>query len=134
MRQSAFLLSALTLLAAAPTAAAAASPLEGLWTNPKKSVVVRIAPCGSAWCGEVVRASAREEAKAARYGVDDLEGEKMLTALRPAGNGRWKGQVFVPKLGRKVGSTVTMPTRNQIKVSGCFAMVICKTQVWSRVG
>jgi uncharacterized protein (DUF2147 family) len=96
--------------------------------------VVRIAPCGAAWCGEVVKASAREEAKAAKYGMDDLEGEQMLTALKPVGPGRWKGQVYVPKLGRKVGSTVVMPSRNQINVSGCFAGVICKTQVWSRVG
>jgi uncharacterized protein (DUF2147 family) len=117
-----------------PTPALAASPIEGLWTNHKKSVVVRIAPCGPAWCGEVVKANAREEAKAARYGIDDLEGEQMLTALRPSGTGRWKGQVFVPKLGRKVGSTVTMPSRNQIKVSGCFAGIICRTQLWSRVG
>jgi uncharacterized protein (DUF2147 family) len=120
------------LLAAAP--AVAASPIEGLWTNKKKSVVVRIAPCGANWCGKVVSATAREEAKAAKYGVDELEGEQMLTALRPAGDGRWKGQVFVPKLGRKVGSTLTMPSRNQIKVSGCFAGIVCKTQYWSRVG
>jgi uncharacterized protein (DUF2147 family) len=118
---------------AIPAPAMAASPIEGLWTNPKKSVVVRIAPCGRNWCGEVVKANAREEAKAAKYGMDDLEGEQMLTALRPTGSGKWKGQVYVPKLGRKVGSTVTMASRNQMKVSGCFAMVLCKTQVWTRV-
>jgi uncharacterized protein (DUF2147 family) len=133
MRQLAFLAPAVALLAATPTAAAAPSPLEGLWTNHKKSVVVRIAPCGAAWCGKVVSATAREEAKAAKYGVNDLEGEQMLTNLRPAGAGKWKGQVYVPKLRRKVGSTVTMPARNQIKVSGCFAGVVCRTQVWSRV-
>ena len=133
MRHLTFLASALALLATAPTAAAAQSPLEGLWTNPKKSVVVRVAPCGPAWCGKVVSATAREEAKAARYGVDELEGEQMLTGLRPSGANRWKGQVFVPKLGRKVSSTVTMATRNQMKVSGCFAGIICKTQLWTRV-
>jgi uncharacterized protein (DUF2147 family) len=126
------LFTALALLAA--PAAAAPSPIEGLWTNAKKSVVVRIAPCGAAWCGKVVSANAREEAKAAKYGVEDLEGEQMLTGLRPSGAGRWKGQVYVPKLGRKVGSTVTMPSRNQIKVSGCFAGIICRTQVWTKVG
>ena len=124
---------AASLTLALPTAAVAASPLEGLWTNPKKSVVVRVAPCGANWCGKVVSATAREEAKAARYGMDELEGEQMLTGLRPAGSNRWKGQVFVPKLGRKVGSTVTMTGRNQMKVSGCFAGIICKTQFWTRV-
>lgn len=130
----ALILSFLAALTLAFPAAASASPLEGLWTNPKRSVVVRIAPCGKAWCGKVVSATPREEAKAARYGMDELEGEQMLTGLRPAGAGRWKGQVYVPKLGRKVGSTVTIASRNQMKVSGCFMGVVCKTQVWTRVG
>lgn len=130
-----FLLPALALLAAAPaTAAAAESPIEGLWTNHKKSVVVRIAPCGTNWCGEVVKANAREEAKAAKYGIDELEGEQLLTALRPVGATKWKGQVYVPKLRRKVGSTVTMTSHNQMSVSGCFAGIICRTQVWTKVG
>jgi uncharacterized protein (DUF2147 family) len=133
MRHMILCLAASAMLAI-PSPAAAASPLEGLWTNHKKSVVVRIAPCGQAWCGEVVQANAREEAKAAKYGMDELEGETLLTALRPAGASRWKGQVYVPKLRRKVGSTVTMTSRNQMKVSGCFAGIICKTQLWSRVG
>ena len=123
----------MALLTAMPASAAAASPLEGLWTNPKKSVVVRVAPCGSAWCGKVVSATAREEAKAAKYGMDELEGEQMLSGLRPAGTNKWKGQVFVPKLGRKVGSTVTMASRTQMKVSGCFMGIVCKTQIWTRV-
>jgi uncharacterized protein (DUF2147 family) len=95
---------------------------------------VKIAPCGPAWCGKVVQASAREEAKAARYGMDDLEGEQMLTNLRPAGAGRWKGQVYVPKLGRKVGSTVSMQAAGRLQVSGCFAGLVCRTQVWTKVG
>ena len=126
------LLGASLLLAATP--AAAQSPIEGLWANPKKSVVVRIAPCGSAWCGKVVRASPKQQAKAARYGVDDLEGEQMLTGLRPAGPGRWKGQVYVPKVRSNVGSTVTMQSRDRMSVSGCFAGLICRKQVWTRVG
>ncbi|WP_338502412.1 DUF2147 domain-containing protein [Sphingomonas kaistensis] len=129
----ALILSLFASLMLALPAAASASPLEGLWTNPKRSVVVRVAPCGNAWCGKVVSATAREEAKAARYGVDELEGEQMLSSLRPAGANRWKGQVFVPKLGRKVGSTVTMTSRTQMKVSGCFMGVVCKTQIWTRV-
>ncbi|UUR07121.1 DUF2147 domain-containing protein [Sphingomonas glaciei] len=128
----------LSLAAAAtlaiPAPALAASPIEGLWTNPKKSVVVRVAPCGPAWCGEVIKANAREEAKAVKYGMDELEGERMLSGLRPAGANRWKGQVYVPKLGRKVGSTVTIASRNQMKVSGCFMGIVCKTQIWTRVG
>jgi uncharacterized protein (DUF2147 family) len=134
MRNLILSLAAAGALLVVPTPAEAASPIEGLWTNHKKSVVVRIAPCGPAWCGKVVSATAREEAKAAKYGMDELEGEQMLTGLKPSSAGKWKGQVYVPKLRRKVGSTVTMQSRGQMKVSGCFAGIVCRTQVWTRVG
>ncbi|WP_029941842.1 DUF2147 domain-containing protein [Sphingomonas astaxanthinifaciens] len=132
MKSRAFLAVLTALFAATP--ALAQSPIEGLWTNPKRSVVVRIAPCGPAWCGRVVKASAHEEEKAARHGVENLEGEQMLTGLRPAGAGKWKGQVYVPKIRSKVGSTVTMKSPGRMSVSGCFAGIICKTQVWTKVG
>jgi uncharacterized protein (DUF2147 family) len=60
---------ALTLaLTSSPTAAAAPSPLEGLWSNPNRSVVVRIGPCGEQLCGRVVSASPKARDKAAQGG------------------------------------------------------------------
>lgn len=119
------------MLLASP--ATAKSPLEGMWTNPKKSLTVRIAPCGNHWCGEVVKASAKQQAKAARNGVPDLIGDRMLDRITPTGPGRWRGRVYVPQLRRHVGSNIVLKGPNQMSVGGCVAGVICKNQVWTRI-
>jgi len=120
------------LLAATP--ADARSPIEGLWANPKRSIVVKIGPCGPQWCGQVVRASSKAEAKAERQGYDGLRGEKLMTDIRPAGANRWKGKVYVPRIGSHVGSSMVLESPNQLNVSGCVAGIICKKQRWTKVG
>ncbi len=54
MKQVLSKLGLLTLAAlAVPTAASAAAPFEGRWANPKRSVIIEVAPCGPAYCGGV---------------------------------------------------------------------------------
>src|SRR3954466_7493870 len=88
--------SAFVLLAAAGPASAQAA-LEGHWKNPKGSVVVKVAPCGNAWCGTVVQATAKAKASARRGGTANLVGTRILSGVRPAGDGSFKGQAFDPK-------------------------------------
>lgn len=125
----------LAALAAAglSTPAAAKSPLEGLWTSPKGNVTVRIAPCGRLLCGEVVDASAKAKRRAAKQGVTKLVGEPLLNNIEPAGPGKWKGRVFVPRLRTHVGGNITMKNANSMQVSGCFAGLVCKSAVYRRV-
>lgn len=127
---------ALTLAAAlafAPAPAIAASPLEGTWTNPKRSVTVRIAPCGEKLCGRVVTASAKAKRDAAQGGTRSLIGATILKDLRPAGANRWRGQVFLPKQNRHAGANLRL-SGNRLVVQGCLLGLICKDQTWSRVG
>ena len=54
---------ALSVLAT-PALASARSNLEGRWKNGKMEIVIR--PCGGSLCGTVVKASAKQQAKAQR--------------------------------------------------------------------
>jgi uncharacterized protein (DUF2147 family) len=121
-------------LAFAPAPALAASPIEGLWTNPKGNVIVRIAPCGPQLCGKVVRASAKARAKAAERGTENLLGRTMLSGLQPVGPNKWRGKVFVPRVGRNVTGNLSLSGSTRLNVQGCVAGVICKSQSWKRVG
>ena len=126
-------LTGFALLGVAATAQAAA-PIEGLWTNPKHSAVVRVAPCGDAYCGTVVRASEKAKANARKGGTPNLIGRQILTGLRPIGDGRYKGKAFVPKRNLYATATVRQINANMMEVEGCALMgLICDEQRWTRV-
>jgi uncharacterized protein (DUF2147 family) len=126
---------AILLAATVPVSAAAQAAIEGHWKNPKGSVVVRLAPCGNAYCGTVVEASAKAKATAARGGTPSLIGTRILSGLRPTGDGTFKGQGFDPKRNIRALATIRLVGANALEVRGCAlaGMFICKEQRWTRI-
>ncbi len=121
-------------LAGAASAASAASPIEGRWTNPKGSVVVHVAPCGANYCGTVVKASEKAQANARKGGTASLIGRQILTGLKPTGPGRYRGKAFVPKRNLYASATVRQINPNMMEIEGCALLgLICDEQRWTRV-
>jgi len=122
--------------AALPVAASAQSALDGRWKNPKGSVIVHLAPCGSSICGTVVNASEHAKETARNGGTPNLIGTRILSGLRPAGDRVFKGQVFDPKRNIRAPATVRLLGPDALEVRGCAiaGMLLCKEQRWTRVG
>ena len=119
---------ALFAIALGIPAAAAAAPIEGQWKNAKGTVVVRVAPCGGAYCGTVASASAHNREKGVTIGT------RVLTDLKPAGDGTFKGRAFEPKRDIAGSATVRQAGPNVMIVRACaIAGIICKEQRWTRV-
>ena len=118
------------ILALLAAQAATPAPIEGLWINPAKSVIIAIAPCREALCGTVRWASTEAQAEA-RKGTPQLVGTALLTGLVPKGE-RWRGKLFIPD--RKMRATARLALDGgQLKVSGCtLGKLLCRTQLWSR--
>ena len=124
------------LIAAAliATPAIAASSLEGQWTNPGRSVTVRIAPCGRSLCGRVVSASSSAKGKAAAAGTPRLIGTELMSGLVPIGEGAWRGQFFVPDRNLRADGELHLLGPRTIKIEGCAVPgILCKSQQWTRV-
>lgn len=116
------------LLAMASAPASAAPSLEGKWANAKRSVIVNVARCGDAFCGTVSWANENNREKGATPGT------RVLSGLKPAGNGTYKGRAFEPKRGLSGSATVRQLGPNVMVVKGCaVAGLICKEQRWTRV-
>ena len=114
-------------------ASAQAQALEGKWTNPKRSVIVNVARCGEAYCGTVSWASAKNREKVAEDGRK-LIGTRILSDLRPAGNGLYKGRAFEPKRNIRGSATVRQVGPNVMVVKGCAVLgMLCREQRWTRV-
>lgn len=114
-------------------AAAPAPELEGVWRNANHSVHLRLAPCGEAMCATVVWASEKARADARKGSGQELIGSRLLTGLRPSGNGRWRGRAYVPDINRHATATVTRTKPDQLRVSGCV-LLFCQTRHWQRIG
>lgn len=126
MKRSILVYAALTLPLS--SAATAQSGLAGEWKNPHGTVIVRVAPCGSALCGTVSWASPNNRDKGVALGT------RVLSDLRPVGGGVYKGSAFDPKRGIGGSATVRQAGDNVMIVRGCaIAGLICKEQQWTRV-
>jgi uncharacterized protein (DUF2147 family) len=129
-------LAALTgLIAAAPLAASGPGSIAGRWQNPNDSVVVEVAPCGPAYCGTVVQATAKAKADARKGGTANLIGTRLMSGFKPIGSGKYRGKVLLPKRGMHATGTIHLAGHNTLVVEGCaLAGLICKEQRWDRVG
>jgi len=118
----------LALLAAAAPAAASAQALEGKWANPHHSVIVNVTRCGGAYCGTVSWANAHNREKGTTPGT------RVLTDLRPAGDGVYKGRAYEPKRNISGSATVRQVSDDVMIVKGCAVLgLLCKEQRWTRV-
>jgi len=116
------------LAATVPVTAAAQAALEGKWANPKRSVIVNVARCGDAICGTVAWASPTNREK----GV--TPGKRVLSDLKPLGNGTYRGRALEPKRNISGSAVVRQDGPNVMIVNGCALLgMICKEQRWTRV-
>lgn len=114
--------------ATVPVHAAAQAALEGKWANPHRSVIVNVTRCGDGYCGAVGWASANNRGK----GV--TPGTRVLSDLKPLGDGVYKGRAYDPKRGMGGAATVRQAGPNVMIVKACaIAGIICKEQRWTRV-
>ena len=120
---------ALVLLAVAiPVHAKAQAALEGRWKNPHGSVIVNVTRCGEAYCGTVSWATAKNREKGA------TPGKRVLSDLRPIGNGTYRGRAFEPKRNMSGSAIVRQEGPNVMIVKGCALMgLLCREQRWTRV-
>lgn len=122
------LLSIAAAAVALTPAAASAQALEGKWTNPKRSVIVHVARCGDAYCGTVSWASEKNREKGTEPGT------RVLSELRPKGDGTYKGRAYEPKHNITGSATVRQVSPNVMVVRGCAVVgLLCKEQRWTRV-
>lgn len=123
---------ATAILLALAAQAAAAPAIEGRWANPKRSVIIVIAPCATGLCGTVEWASEKAQADA-RKGIDQLVGSQLLTELQPRRPGRWQGKLFVPDKKMRVTAKLELIGADQLEVAGCaLGKSLCKSQLWTR--
>jgi uncharacterized protein (DUF2147 family) len=116
---------------AAATGAEARLPIEGRWA--KGNLQIDIKPCGSTLCGTVVKASAKQQARAERGSGTDLVGATVIKQIQPTGPRSYRARVFVADRNMHANGRIRQLGPNRLAVSGCVYAVICKSSRWDRI-
>lgn len=122
-------------------AAIGGADINGDWITSDRSALVRIAPCGRAMCGTVVRVLARGPG-VPRTDINNpdairrsrpLVGLTVLSGFRAAASGWSGGRAYDAKTGRTYNARLSLNPDRTLVVTGCF-LFICKSQTWRRAG
>ncbi|PWE35388.1 DUF2147 domain-containing protein [Pelagicola sp. LXJ1103] len=124
-------LSALFVVAVA-LPAMANDPAIGIWAAPPdgKGQVghIKVAPCGTALCGTIIRAYSPEGKQITTSNV----GKRLFWDMRPNGKGDYDGgRVYVPAHAKEYDAKMQIKG-GRLSVKGCVGP-ICQGQTWSRV-
>jgi uncharacterized protein (DUF2147 family) len=120
-------------LALTASPAMAQSNIEGHWTNPKHTTVVKVSECArNTYCAIVLKASAKAQANARKGGTEHFIGTEILH-VSAAGDNLYKGKAFDPESNMHIPATVRFVDPSTIEIQGCALLIICKTQRWTKV-
>lgn len=125
----------LCLLVAGAAEAQTRPDPSGIWLTETGVSKVRIARCGSGYCGTIVSTGGT--------GLDgnnpdptlrgrSLAGVRIFEAGTPVGDG-FEGTLYNPSDGRTYSGRLTPRDASTVEVAGCVLSVICKRQTWRRV-
>jgi uncharacterized protein (DUF2147 family) len=108
-----------------------ADPVEGIWKTQVDDGAyahVEISPCGSNFCGTIIRTFRGDE----EYASPNI-GKQLVRNMAAKGGGSYKGNVWRPS-NDKIYKGKLKLNGNALAMSGCVAGgLICSKQSWSRL-
>jgi uncharacterized protein (DUF2147 family) len=129
---------AVTAMALAATAyAQTAEDALGVWENPENKSHTQFYKCGAGVCAKIVRAVDGQKtddknpdaAKRSR----PIVGLVIMQGAKQTGPTTWSGTLYNRADGKSYAGTLTVKGRNAVELSGCVAVVFCKTTTFTRV-
>jgi uncharacterized protein (DUF2147 family) len=127
----------LMALAAGMATAQTAEDAFGVWKHPENGSNVEIYKCGDGMCAKIVKVVDGQKtddknpdaAKKSRPVV----GLVIMSGAKKTGANEWKGQLYNRADGGTYSGTLSVKSKNAMDLSGCTAIVLCKTTTWTRV-
>ena len=129
---------ALALAIAGP---AAAADVTGVWLAPSRSAHIEIRNCGASLCGKLIYATqpvTNPTFLDVHNKNPELRGRPMIgqTLLEgfTGGPTHWTGgHIYNPGDGNTYHGMMTLVDGDHLSVKGCALIVLCKSQMWTRI-
>jgi uncharacterized protein (DUF2147 family) len=124
-------------LASGPAAAQAAEDAFGVWLNPENQSNVEFYRCGDGLCAKITKVS--DGQKTDDKNPDAAKRDRPIVGLvimegaKKSGANKWSGTLYNRTDGKSYSGTITVKDKNSLDLSGCVALVLCRTTTWTRV-
>jgi len=135
----------ITALAAAIALAAGAGPASaqkaedafGTWRHPENGSHIDLYKCGEGLCAKIAKVvdgqKTDDKNPDASKRSRPVVGLVIMSGAKKTGDSTWKGQLYNRADGGTYAGTLVVKSKNAIDLSGCTAVVLCKTVTWTRV-
>ena len=139
------LLAAAALLMLAGSQSALAADPTGVWLTQTGTSRIRVADCGGALCGTIIWLKEPNDPDTGKPKTDKnnsdaakrsrpLAGVQIVLGMKPAGDGKWAGQVYNAEDGKTYSGNLTFSGGNSLQLQGCaLGGLVCKSQTWTKV-
>jgi uncharacterized protein (DUF2147 family) len=124
-------------LASGTASAQKAEDAFGTWKHPENGSHVEIYKCGDGLCAKIAKVVDGQKtddknpdaAKKSRPVI----GLVIMSGAKKTGDAEWKGQLYNRADGATYSGTLVVKSKAAMDLSGCTAVVLCKTTTWTRV-
>lgn len=114
----------------------------GVWLTQAGDARVRVSRCGDELCGTVVWLKDKIDPTTGRPFTDNknpdpalakrpMIGLPLFLGMKPAGQGKWSGQIYNADDGRTYVSHLSISEPSTLKVDGCVG-ALCGSESWTR--
>ena len=109
----------------------------GVWLNPENQSNVEFYRCGEGLCAKITKVSDAQKTDdknpdAAKRNRP-IVGLVIMEGAKKSGANTWSGTLYNRADGKSYSGTVTVKAKNTLDLSGCVALVVCRTTTWTRV-
>ncbi len=124
-------------MASGRASAQAAEDAFGVWLNPENQSNVEFYRCGEGLCAKITKVSDGQKtddknpdpAKRTR----PIVGLVIMEGAKKSGDNKWSGTLYNRADGKSYSGTITVKSKSMLDLSGCVALVVCRTTTWTRV-
>jgi uncharacterized protein (DUF2147 family) len=109
----------------------------GVWQNPENKSQTQFYACGEALCGKIVKVvdgqTTDDKNPDAAKRSRPIVGLVIMDGAKKTGPNTWSGTLYNRADGKSYSGTVKLKSKNELDLSGCVAVVLCKTTIFTRV-
>ena len=139
MRTFVYGIAAIAVMGAAASMATAQSAEDafGTWRHPDNGSHVDVYKCGDGLCAKISKVTDGQKTDDQNPDAGKksraIVGLNIMSGAKKTGSNEWKGQLYNRADGGMYAGTLVVKSKTTMDLSGCTAVVLCKTTTWTRL-